>query len=185
MLSDAGSTPAASTTSRLARGGFGAVVRQAAPPFGLANVLDSRRLQIPHFVRSLSAARLGFARRISFVALGTTPGVSHFPGISANCGPRSRRLPVGSTHHAVRSKSRIRLPARPGSDAHAAGSWPDLCGLDEAFIAARIFADRTASVLIARWATEQIEASAGMVWVSREKMVRLDATWRSAMAGAW
>jgi len=78
VLSDAGSTPAASTTSRLARGGFGAVVRQAAPPFGLANVLDSRRLQIPHFVRSLSAARLGFARRISFVALGTTPGVPHF-----------------------------------------------------------------------------------------------------------
>ena len=41
-------------------------------------MLDSRRLQIPHFVRSLSAARLGFARRISFVALGTTHGVSHF-----------------------------------------------------------------------------------------------------------
>ena len=92
---------------------------------------------------------------------------------------------MGSTHHAVRSKSRIRLPARPGSDAHAAGSWPDLCGLDEAFIAARIFADRTASVLIARWATEQIEASAGMVWVSREKMVPLDAKWRSAVEGAW
>jgi hypothetical protein len=53
--------------------------------------------------------------------------------------------------------------------------------LDEAFIAARIFADRTASVLITRWAYEQIEASAGMVWVSGEKMVPLDSKWRSVM----
>jgi len=35
------STPAASTTSRFARGSFGAVVRQAAPPSGLADLLDS------------------------------------------------------------------------------------------------------------------------------------------------
>ena len=56
--------------------------------------------------------------------------------------------------------------------------------LDEAFIAARIFADQTASVLITRWAYEQIEASAGMVWVSGETLVPLDAKWRSVVSVA-
>ena len=38
---DAGSTPAASTITRSARSGVGAVVRRHAPPFGLASALDS------------------------------------------------------------------------------------------------------------------------------------------------
>ena len=38
------STPAASTITRFARSGLGAVVRRRAPPFGLARALDSRRL---------------------------------------------------------------------------------------------------------------------------------------------
>ena len=57
----------------------------------------------------------------------------------------------------------------------------DRQALDEAFIAARIFADRTASFLITRWAYEQIAASAGMVWVRGEKMVPLDAKWRAVL----
>ena len=53
--------------------------------------------------------------------------------------------------------------------------------LSEAFIAAGIFADRTASVRITRWAYEQIDASGGLVWLSGEQMVPLDARWRALM----
>src|SRR5215475_5718221 len=42
VLSDAGSNPAASKLPRFARSFVGGVFRQVAPPFGLANMLDSR-----------------------------------------------------------------------------------------------------------------------------------------------
>src|SRR5262245_12005962 len=54
----------------------------------------------------MPAPRLGFEQRIPFAALGTTPAAStSFLSDVRNCGPRSRGLPVSSTHHVVRSKN--------------------------------------------------------------------------------
>jgi hypothetical protein len=65
VLPDAGSTPAASTITRFARSGVGAVVRQVAPAFGLANMLDSRRLHSTRPQAGESNALSEGAKRLS------------------------------------------------------------------------------------------------------------------------
>jgi hypothetical protein len=97
------------------------------------------------------------------------------------------RYPVDFGHNFVLShgtcngKKGDRLAAFEHLDRWCRRNLREGKALAEAFIAARIFADRTASVRITRWAYEQIEASAGLVWASGEKMVPLDAKWRSVM----
>ena len=54
-LSDAGSTPAASNSPHSARRIVGGVVRQVAPPFGLANMLDSRRCRLWRSLQEINA----------------------------------------------------------------------------------------------------------------------------------
>ncbi len=97
------------------------------------------------------------------------------------------RYPVDFGHNFVLShgtcngKKGDRLAAFEHLDRWCQRNHRDGKALAEAFIAARIFADRTASVRITRWAYEQIEASGGLVWMSGEKMVPLDARWRALM----
>jgi 5-methylcytosine-specific restriction endonuclease McrA len=51
--------------------------------------------------------------------------------------------------------------------------------LDDAFLAQKIFADRRTSIQITRWAYGLTEAINGLVWVSGDAMVPLDARWRA------
>jgi HNH endonuclease len=97
------------------------------------------------------------------------------------------RYPVDFGHNFVLShgtcngKKGDRLAAFEHLDRWCQRTRRDGKALDEAFIAAKIFADRAASVMITRWAYEQLEAGAGLVWVSGVKMVPLDARWRAVI----
>jgi hypothetical protein len=53
--------------------------------------------------------------------------------------------------------------------------------LTEAFAETNIPADLEISTRITRWAYAQVEAANGLVWVSGETMVPLDASWRAVL----